>query len=99
MYSIAELASAKQADLNANLLVIDDGGYGILREYQRDVYGNTWGVDLVGPDLESLIDSFGVACRATSAAGLEQDVTWAISRPGPAALVLRETLRPPATMP
>jgi acetolactate synthase-1/2/3 large subunit len=98
MYSIAELASARQADLNANLLVVDDGGYGILREYQRDVYGETWGVDLVGPDLESLIDAFGVDCRATSAEGLEEDLAWTISRPGPAALVLRETLRPPTTM-
>ena len=99
MYSIAELASARQADLNANLLVIDDGGYGILREYQRDVYGETWGVDLAVPDLEGLIGSFGVACRATRPERLEDDVSWAISSPGPAALVMRETLRPPATMP
>jgi acetolactate synthase-1/2/3 large subunit len=99
MYSIAELASAKQAELNANLLVVDDGGYGILREYQRDAYGETWGVDLAGADLEALIGSFGVACRATSAARLEKDVEWAVSRPDPAALVLREALRAPETMP
>ncbi|HEY7266090.1 MAG TPA: thiamine pyrophosphate-binding protein [Solirubrobacterales bacterium] len=99
MYSIAELASAKQADLNANLLVVDDGGYGILREYQRDAYDETWGVDLEVPDLEELIGSFGVACRATRPDELEDDVRWAIARPGPAALVLCETLRAPVTMP
>jgi acetolactate synthase-1/2/3 large subunit len=98
-YSIAELASAKQAELNANLLVVDDGGYGILREYQRDTYGETWGVDLAGADLEQLIGSFGVACRVTSSAQLKEDLAWALSRPDPAALVLRETLRAPETMP
>jgi acetolactate synthase-1/2/3 large subunit len=98
MYSIAELASARQEHLNANLLLIDDGGYGILREYQRDAYGAAWGVDLVGADLEELAGSFGVPCRATSADGLEEDLSWAISQPDPAVLVLRETLRAPETM-
>ncbi len=99
MYSIAELASAGQEHVNANLLLVDDGGYGILREYQRDAYGETWGVDLAGADLEGLVASFGIACRATSAGRLEEDLTWAISQPGPAVLVLRETLRAPETMP
>src|SRR5262249_57095646 len=35
-YALAELATARQHATGAKLLVIDDGGYGILREYQRD---------------------------------------------------------------
>ncbi len=35
-YTIAELGTAAQHDIAAKLLVVDDGGYGILREYQRD---------------------------------------------------------------
>ncbi|NEE23423.1 thiamine pyrophosphate-binding protein, partial [Streptomyces sp. SID7499] len=33
MYSIAELATARQYDLPLTWLIVDDGGYGILREY------------------------------------------------------------------
>ena len=60
MYSLAELASARQAGVNTTVLVVDDGGYGILREYQRSAYGETWGVDLVAPDFLALAKSFGV---------------------------------------
>ena len=34
-YGLTELASARQHELGAKLLIVDDGGYGILREYQR----------------------------------------------------------------
>ncbi len=40
-YTIAELGTAAQHDIAAKLLVVDDGGYGILREYQRDRFGQT----------------------------------------------------------
>ena len=33
MYSIAELATARQHDADVTWLIVDDGGYGILREY------------------------------------------------------------------
>src|SRR5262249_4372150 len=36
MYGLSELATARQYDLDATLLVVDDGGYGVLREYQSD---------------------------------------------------------------
>jgi acetolactate synthase I/II/III large subunit len=98
MYSIAELASARQAGVDATLLVVDDGAYGILREYQRAAYGDAWGVDLVVPDLMALSRSFGVGCRRTSPEALEGDLEWAIDERGPTVLVLRETLRAPTTM-
>jgi acetolactate synthase I/II/III large subunit len=97
-YALSELASARQAEVNATLLVVDDGGYGILREYQRSAYGATHGVDLVGPDLLRIADAFEVPARATSPEGLGDDLAWAIGQPGPTMLVLAETLRPPTTM-
>lgn len=99
MYSLAELASARQAQLDATLLVIDDGGYGILREYQRRDGGEPWGVDLVGPDVVELAKSFGVEARATRGESLKQDLEWAIGRGGPTVLVLEEVLRAPGSMP
>src|SRR5204863_1613236 len=38
MYSIAELATAKQYNLPVTWLIVDDGGYGILREYMTDAF-------------------------------------------------------------
>jgi len=50
LYSIAELATARQYDLNVTWLIVDDGGYGILREYMtghlRPVHGD--GADAPG---------------------------------------------------
>ena len=39
MYSIAELATARQHDADVTWLIVDDGGYGILREYMTDTFG------------------------------------------------------------
>ena len=39
LYCIAELATARQYDLNVTWLIVDDGGYGILREYMTDAFG------------------------------------------------------------
>ena len=34
-YGLTELATARQYGLDAKLLIVDDGGYGVLREYQQ----------------------------------------------------------------
>ena len=92
MYGIAELASARQHSLAAKLLLIDDGGYGILREYQRESFGASHGVDLVEPDFERLVAAFGVPVRVTSSARIAEDLAWAMNVDGPAVCVLRERL-------
>src|SRR5699024_2821241 len=61
MYSIAELAAAKQHNLPVTWLIIDDGGYGILREYMRDAFGQAVGTELTRPDFVALAQSFGVS--------------------------------------
>lgn len=40
-YALGELGAAVQHGVNAKLLIVDDGAYGILREYQRDAFGHT----------------------------------------------------------
>jgi acetolactate synthase I/II/III large subunit len=88
-YGLTELASARQHHLAAKLLIVDDGGYGILREYQRDAFGETHSVDLVQPDFEAAANAFGVPVRSTDAAGLRAALDWAFVTDGPAIVVLR----------
>jgi acetolactate synthase I/II/III large subunit len=88
-YGLTELASARQHELAAKLLIVDDGGYGILREYQRDAFGETHSVDLVQPDFEAAANAFGVPVRSTVAAGLHAALDWAFAGDGPAVVVLR----------
>jgi acetolactate synthase-1/2/3 large subunit len=91
-YALAELATAAQESVDAKLLVIDDGGYGILREYQRTVFGETTAVDLVQPDFAALAEAFGIAVRSGCPAQLSEHLSWALSRSGPAMVVVRALL-------
>lgn len=92
LYSVAELASARQNRLGAKLLLVDDGGYGILREYQRDSFGETFAVDLVQPDFVALAKAFGVPVRGTTPETLGEDLAWALAEEGPTVVVLRTKL-------
>ena len=60
LYNVLELLSARQHRIGAKLLVVDDGGYGILRVYQEGAYGRTSKVDLAQPDFPALARSLGV---------------------------------------
>ncbi|MEU1179381.1 thiamine pyrophosphate-binding protein [Streptomyces sp. NPDC005820] len=93
LYSIAELATAKQYDLPVTWLVVDDGGYGILREYMTDAFGATTATELTRPDYVALAESFGVPALLTSPETLEQDLAKALSAPGPSVVVLPALLR------
>jgi acetolactate synthase I/II/III large subunit len=94
-YGLAELATAKQNALDAAVLVIDDGGYGILREYQADSGFDRTGVDLDHPDFLALCSAYGVPARASTVERLARDLEWALEQPSPAAVVLAEVLSMP----
>lgn len=91
-YALAELASARQHRVSATLLVIDDGGYGILREYQRDGYGETTAVDLVQPDLVGVAEAFGVPVRAGGPETAAENLRWGLAQDGPAVVVVHVEL-------
>lgn len=91
-YGLAELATAGQQGIDVALLVVDDGGYGILREYQSDAFGATHAVDLAGPDLVAVAGASGLPVRAATPDGLADDLGWALGVPGPAVVVLRTRL-------
>jgi acetolactate synthase I/II/III large subunit len=92
LYALQELASARQHELGAKLLIVDDRGYGILREYQRDAFGATHSVDLVQPDFELVCRGFGVPVRSVEPPELAGALEWVFEREGPAAVVLRASV-------
>jgi acetolactate synthase-1/2/3 large subunit len=91
-YALGELASARQHEANAKLLLINDGGYGILREYQRSAYGETADVDLVQPDFSELAQAFGVPVRSGGPETLGENLEWAFGTRGPAMVVVKALL-------
>ncbi|MFF0381759.1 thiamine pyrophosphate-binding protein [Streptomyces sp. NPDC004286] len=93
LYSIAELATAKQYELPVTWLIIDDGGYGILREYMTDAFGEPTATELTRPDYVALAESFGVPGVRTSPETLEADLSKALAAPGPSVVVLPAVLR------
>jgi acetolactate synthase-1/2/3 large subunit len=90
LYGLTELATARQNGIGAKLLVVDDGGYGVLRVYQEQEFGETTAVDLHQPDFVAAAAVFGVPARETSPGTLGEDLAWALGVDGPAALVLKE---------
>jgi acetolactate synthase-1/2/3 large subunit len=84
LYGIQELASARQHGLPITLLVVDDGGYGILREYQRDSFGETYAVDLAQPDFAALARAFGVPAETVRPEEAAAALGRALGQEGPA---------------
>ncbi|MFG2647128.1 thiamine pyrophosphate-binding protein [Streptomyces sp. NPDC048436] len=93
MYSIAELASAKQYGLPVTWLIVDDGGYGILREYMSEAFGEPTATELARPDFVKLAESFGVPGVRTTPETLRDDLAKALAEPGPSVVVLPAVLR------
>ncbi|MEV0369208.1 thiamine pyrophosphate-binding protein [Streptomyces sp. NPDC050636] len=93
MYSIAELATARQYGLPVTWLIVDDGGYGILREYMTDAFGEATATELTRPDFVALAESFGVPAVRTAPERLRTDLVAALAAPGPSVVVLPARLR------
>ncbi len=66
LFNVQELATAVQSGLNVVVLLINDGGYGAIRDWQRrHASGRFTGVDLHTPDFVTLAQAFGaVGVRA-----------------------------------
>ncbi|MCD6727494.1 MAG: thiamine pyrophosphate-binding protein [Solirubrobacteraceae bacterium] len=93
MYAPQELATIREHELPVKLLVIDDGGYGMLREIQDRRFGATYAVDLFRPDFGALAGAFGIPVRETSVDDLADSLEWATSVDGPAIVLLPTTLQ------
>jgi acetolactate synthase-1/2/3 large subunit len=97
LYACGELATAAQEAIPLTALIIDDGGYGMLR-YDQDRRGlPREGVDLHTPDFAALASSFGVRSFAVEdlGANFAAALTRQISSDEPSVLVAKASLGPP----
>jgi thiamine pyrophosphate-dependent acetolactate synthase large subunit-like protein len=100
LFACGELATMAQERLPFTAVIVDDGGYGMLR-YDQELAGETpFGVDLATPDFQALAESFGV--RAETVEGLDEAFGEALAHhvadARPSVLVAKaEALVPPPT--
>lgn len=93
MYSIAELAAARQHDAAVTWLIVDDGGYGILREYMEDAFGQATATELARPDFVALAESFGVPAEAVPVEEVGDALRRAFAADGPNVVVVQTRLK------
>ena len=61
LFACGELATMAQEQIPLTCVIVDDGGYGMLRYDQVLAGTETFGVDLHTPDFEAMARAFGVA--------------------------------------
>ena len=93
MYSIAELATARQHDADVTWLIVDDGGYGILREYMTGAFGQATATELARPDFAALAASFGIPAHVATLETVGPIIAETFTTAGPAVVVLPTVLR------
>lgn len=93
MYSIAELATARQHNAPVTWLIVDDGGYGVLREYMVDAFGKATATELAGPDFVQLAESFGIPARRAEPGNVRQVLEESFAQEGPNVVVVETLLR------
>jgi thiamine pyrophosphate-dependent acetolactate synthase large subunit-like protein len=99
MFAVGELATLVQEQLPVTVLVVDDGGYGMLR-YDQDHAGDQHrGVDLVRPDFAALAEAFGVTATRVTGVGeeLAKALAEAVASGRPRLVVTEAHLTPPRT--
>ena len=93
MYSIAELATAKQHNAPVTWLIVDDGGYGILREYMVDSFGKATHTELARPDFVKLAESFGVPAQRVKPEDVGDALRAGFAADGPNVVVVDVLLK------
>jgi thiamine pyrophosphate-dependent acetolactate synthase large subunit-like protein len=104
LFACGELATMAQEKIPLTAVIVDDGGYGMLRYDQAKAGEALYGVDLHTPDFAALAASFGVAAETVD--GLDDAFGEALARhvadPTPSVLVARTPdplVPPPNTSP
>ncbi|MBS1860300.1 MAG: thiamine pyrophosphate-binding protein [Actinobacteria bacterium] len=97
LFALGELATVAQERAPLTVLLVDDGGYGMLRFDQEVTDMDTVGVDLQTPDWARLAASFGIACEEVE--GFGAPFAAALGRqladPQPSILLVRARMKPP----
>jgi acetolactate synthase-1/2/3 large subunit len=74
-------------------VIVDDGGYGILREYMEGAFGQATATELARPDFAALAHAFGVRAYSADVDTIGDVVARTFDEPGPAIVVLPAVLR------
>jgi thiamine pyrophosphate-dependent acetolactate synthase large subunit-like protein len=97
LYACGELATLAQERIPLTAVIVDDGGYGMLR-FDQDLKGDPHeGVDLHTPDFVAMARSFGVRADAVEGLGerFEAMLGHHVRIDEPSVLVAKAALRPP----
>jgi thiamine pyrophosphate-dependent acetolactate synthase large subunit-like protein len=104
LFACGELATMAQEQIPLTAVIVDDGGYGMLRYDQAKSGDESYGVDLHTPDFAALARSFGIDAETVD--GLDDSFGEALARhtadPTPSVLVARTPtphVPPPNTSP
>jgi acetolactate synthase-1/2/3 large subunit len=97
LFACGELATLAQEELPVTVIIVDDGGYGMLRFDQDREDLPHRGVDLDSPDFVGLARSFGVHSERVSGFGraFRRQLSEFIDAGEPNVLVVRAKLCPP----
>jgi thiamine pyrophosphate-dependent acetolactate synthase large subunit-like protein len=97
LYAAGELAAAAQESIPLTAVIVDDGGYGMLRFDQDRRRLPRQGVDLHTPDFAALAASFGIRSFAVEDLGANFAAALArqIASAEPSVLVAKAALGPP----
>ena len=95
LFALGELATVAQEQLPLTVVVVDDGGYGMLR-YPREVVP---GCELAAVDFVAVAEGFGIPATQVDGVGAayEQALGGALAGGGPRLLHVRARLFPPRT--
>ena len=95
LFACGELATVAQQGLPLTIVIVDDGGYGMLRYDQRHAGKPTFGVDLARPDFAALGESFGIPSVHVPDFG--KDFAAAVNSEPPNLVVVDAAMEPPPT--
>ena len=82
-----------QHDLPVTWLIVDDGGYGILREYMVGAFGKATATELARPDFVALAESFGVPAVRVSPEDVGDALKAGFAADGPNVVVVETLLK------
>jgi len=97
LFAAGELATAVQERLDITIVLVNDGGYGMLRYDEDERFGERFAVDLATPDFVALAKAFGAHARAATPAQIGDAVAWSLGRRGPSLIEVEAAWDPPLT--
>jgi thiamine pyrophosphate-dependent acetolactate synthase large subunit-like protein len=99
LFAAGELATFAQEQLPVTIVLVDDGGYGMLRYDQKHAGQQVFGTELTTPDFASLAASFGIRAVTVDGFGeaFETALTDQVADLAPTMIVVRAQLDPPPT--